>query len=323
MKKYLKMLSLLAVITGLSSCLKDEPIIANKPENIVEFYTTEAISSPPTALYPVYVKSYVVGVPAKINVVVSYSGTDTAPQDITLDVAVDPTALTKYNTKAAADGNQEYEQLPTSAYTFPTAPVVIKKGERRATITVDVVIPADFDFDKSFALPLTIKSTTFGTISGNFGSTLYAIGAKNKYDGEYTVDGTMVDNTSSALTGRYPINYYLITQTSTSNVLFDYVYAHTYGHEITSGGGPSYYGSFSPVFTFDADGNITNVVNYYGQPASNGRSAQLDPSGVNKFISGTPGEVGSKFQVKYFMLQPGSTIRSVFDETFTYVGPTP
>lgn len=317
------MLSLLAVIAGFSSCLKDKAIIASDPQNIIEFYTTEAISSPTTALYPVYVKSYVVGKPAKIDVVVSYSGTNTAPQDITLDVAVDPTALTKYNTKAAADGNTEYEQLPASAYTFPTAPVVIKKGERRATVTVDVLIPADFDFNKSFALPLTIKSTTFGTISGNFGSTLYAVGAKNKYDGEYKVEGTMVDNANSAITGRYPMNYYLITQTSTTNVLFDYVYAHTYGHQITSGGGPSYYGSFSPVFTFDAAGNITKVVNYYGQPASNGRSAQLDPSGVNKFTSGTPGEVGSKFQVKYFLLQPGSTVRTAFDETFTYVGSTP
>jgi hypothetical protein len=323
MKKYLKMLPVLALITGLSSCLKDEPIIANKPENIVEFYTTEAINSPVSALYPVYVKSYLVATPSKLNITLSYSGTEVAPQDITLQLAVDQTTLDKFNTKAEADGNQTYDLLPTSAYTLPATTVVIKKGERRAVLTVDVNIPTSFDFAKVYALPLTIKSASFGTISGNFGSVLYAVGAKNVYDGEYKVEGSLVDHTAPSITGKYPVNYYLITQTSTTNALYD-LGRGDFFHQILSGGSGSVYGDYSPVFTFDAAGNITKVVNYYGQPApSNGRSAGLDPSGENKFVSGTPGAVGSVFKVKYFLYQPGSTIRTEFDETYTYVGPTP
>jgi hypothetical protein len=202
MKKYLKMLPVLALVAGLSSCLKDEPIIANKPENIVEFYTTEAIGSPTTALYPVYVKSYVAGESNKFDVTVSYSGTEVAPQDITLQVALDPAALAKFNTKAEADGNTSYEMLPTDTYTLPTnLALVIKKGERRATFTIDVKIPLTFDFNKEYALPLTIKSSTFGTISGNFGSVLYRVGAKNKYDGIYEVTGSVLRAGDPVLSG--------------------------------------------------------------------------------------------------------------------------
>jgi hypothetical protein len=321
MKKYLKLLSVLILISGLSSCLKDEPIIGGKPQNIVEFYTTEAIASPTSALYPVYVKSYLVADPSKLNIILSYSGTDVAPQDITLQVEVDQATLDKFNNKANVDENQTYDMLPTNAYILPTKTVVIKKGERRATLTVDINIPATFDFSKVYALPLTIKSASLGTISGNFGSVLYAIGAKNKYDGEYKVEGTLVDRTVTSITGKYPLNYYLVTQTSTSNALYD-LGRDAFYHTILSAGSVSVYGDFAPVFTFDDAGNITKVVNYYGQPASNGRSAGLNPTGQNKFVSGTPGQNGSVFKVKYYMYQPGSNIRTEFDETYTYVGPT-
>jgi hypothetical protein len=202
MKKYLKMLPALALITGLSSCLKDEPIIANKPENIIEFYTTESIGSPTTALYPVYVKSYVAGEANKFDVTVSYSGSEVAPQDITVQVALDPDALAKFNTKATADGNTTYEMLPTDVYTLPTnLALVIKKGERRASFTVNVKVPLTFDFNKEYALPLTIKSTSFGTISGNFGSSFYRVGAKNKYDGVYEITGTVLRAGDDVLSG--------------------------------------------------------------------------------------------------------------------------
>ncbi|MET3977861.1 hypothetical protein ABIB62_000429 [Mucilaginibacter sp. UYP25] len=192
MKKYLKMLPVLALVTGLSSCLKDKPIIADKPQNIVEFYTTEGYLSSATAVYPVYGKSFVIGEDASFDVIVSYSGTETAPQDITVEVAVDPAALTKYNTKAAVDGDQEYGQLQTNVFSIQSGTVVIKKGERRATLKVKVKIPADFDFDGSYALPLTIKKASTGTISGNFGSVLYAIGGKNQYEGVYHSTGVRV-----------------------------------------------------------------------------------------------------------------------------------
>lgn len=323
MKKLLSIISALTLITGFTSCLKDRAEIGDKPQNIIEFYTTDSYVSGVNSQYAVYGKQYVAGAPGSFDVTVSYSGTDTAPQDITVEVAVDPDALAKYNTKATAIGDDTYDALPTTYYEIPTKTVVIKKGQRRATFPVNVSITSSFDFSKNYALPLTIKSATMGTVSGNFGSVLYAVGAKNKFDGEYKVEGTMVDLANSSITGKYPLNYYLKTLTASTDALYD-LGRKNYFHSILSGTDVSVYGDFAPVFTFDDSGNITKVVNFYGQPAaSNGRSAQLDPSGDNKFISGTPGTVGSKFKVKYVLLQPGSTVRTTFDETYTYVGSTP
>jgi hypothetical protein len=219
MKKYLRILPFVAMVFGLSSCLKDKALIATDKSNIVEFYTTEAIASAPTELYAVYVKSYVAGEPKTFDVTVSYSGSDVAPQDISVDVAIDEAALAKYNVKAAANGSTEYTMLPASAFTLPAnTTVVIKKGERRATFSVAVKIPADFDFNADFALPLTIKSASFGTVSGNFGTVLYKVGAKNIYDGVYSLTGTVLREGDPVLSGSVPegATMELTTLTSTS-----------------------------------------------------------------------------------------------------------
>ena len=135
----------------------------------------------------------------------------------------------------------------------------------------------------------------------------------NKYDGNYTLTGTMVDYTNAALTGKYPANVSLITQSANSVALWDLDYVNGYGHRILNGATDSWYGDFSPVFTFDANDNVISVTNRYGQPAGNGRSGELDPSGVNKWDSST-----KTLKVKYWMNQPGSTHRTLFDETFTW-----
>lgn len=323
MKKIISIVSTLFLVTGLSSCLKEKGEFGDKPQNIVEFYTTDSYISGVNSQYAVYAKQYVAGAPGSFDVTVSYSGTNTAPQDITVQVAVDPDALAKFNTKATANGDDTYEALPSAYYTIPTTTVVIKKGQRRATFPVNVSITSSFDFSKNYALPLTIKSASMGTISGNFGSVLYAVGAKNKYDGRYTVTGTLVDATQPAFTAKSPTGFDLYTATSSTAIMYDYGYAKTFGHRFLNAGADSYYGSYAPVFTFDDAGNVTKVVNFYGQPSGNGRSAALDPTGVNKFVSGTPGVKGATFKVRYFLLQPGSTVRTTFDETWVYEGPRP
>jgi hypothetical protein len=318
MKRYLKLIPLFAFVLGLSSCLKDDAIIGTTPSNIVEFYTTDPLGSSGSSVYPVYVKSFFSRPGQQFDVTLSYSGTDVAPQDITVEVGVDATALAKFN----AAGGTQYSLLPASAYTLPSTSFVIKKGERRVTFTIPVT-PAAFDFSLNQALPLAIRSSSFGTVSGNFGTVIYAIGARNKYDGLYTVTGSMVDNASAALSGRYPTDYYLQTQTATGVAMFDFTYSGTFGHQITSGGQPSYYGSYAPVFVFDANNNIISANNYYGQPAANGRGGRLDPTGQNRFISGTPGTVGAVFQVKYIMTQPTGTDRTIYTETWTFKGDRP
>jgi len=151
---------------------------------------------------------------------------------------------------------------------------------------------------------------------------MYNVQVKNKWDGQYTVTGTLTDNTTAAITGSYPNTVDLITQSATSDAYFDT--GNGYFHDILSGGVANVYGSYAPVFTFDpATNNITSVTNFYGQfSGSHVRSAELDPVGTNGYISGTPGAAGSVFHVSYFLSQGNpAVVRTTFVETFTYVGP--
>ncbi|MBL7970854.1 MAG: hypothetical protein JNL03_04965 [Prolixibacteraceae bacterium] len=87
----------------------------------------------------------------------------------------------------------------------------------------------------------------------------------------------------------------------------------------TAAGGASAWGSFCPVFKFDDNGNIIEVINDYGQPASNTRSAVLDPTGVNKYDPAT-----KSFKVSYYMVQPSVVAtpphyRARMVETYTFL----
>lgn len=166
-----------------------------------------------------------------------------------------------------------------------------------------------------FGIKLTSVSNSKYTLS-NLTEGYVKFSIKNIFDGIYTVDGSMIDMVNSSITGAYPFTAQLITQTANSVALFEPNYYGDYYHLILSGGGYSVYGKFSPVFTFDDNYNVTSVVNLYGQPSSNNRSAELDPSGINKFDPAT-----KTLKVKYWMNQPGH--RTSFDETFTYQGPRP
>lgn len=94
------------------------------------------------------------------------------------------------------------------------------------------------------------------------------------------------------------------------------------GYLILSGTSLSYYGSFGPVFTFDAITNkITSVTNFYGQPAGNSRSAQLDPSGSNQYDPNT-----KTMTIKFWMNEPNAVPiaphhRRLFINTLIYWGP--
>ncbi|MGO4292202.1 DUF4998 domain-containing protein [Chitinophaga sp. RAB17] len=128
----------------------------------------------------------------------------------------------------------------------------------------------------------------------------------------YICTGSMTDYTSATLTGPYPWNTTLRIISLYQLELVDDDNSHDVFHKIISGGTASYYGAFGVVFNMDNTFHIISVVNKYGQPSSNGRSAELDPSGVNQFDP-----VSKTLKVKYWMNQPGATHRTSFDETFT------
>jgi hypothetical protein len=239
---------------------------------------------------------------------------------LTVKLTPSASAVNDYNT---ANGTS-YVLLPSSDYTIlgDLNNITFAPGEAIKEIKIRLD-KTNMDLSQQYALAFTVSDVgANAVINKSLSTAVYSIGVKNKYDGHYQVTGSMVDLTSGALTGAYPWDVYLVT--SGPNTV--YIYDNYWGgdvHGILSSGSPSYYGSFGVQINFDPSGNgvINSVTNTWGQPASNTRAAQLDPSGINKWDPAT-----KKMDIKYFMLQPSvvpapPNIRTTFDEHFKYLGP--
>ena len=241
--------------------------------------------------------------------------------DTKVTIAVDNSIVTDYDSV----NDQSFDPMPADVFTAPTS-ITIPAGSLQGSGKLSVNIPKLLTYGSSFATGLRITAVSGG--SGQiqtFNSKIpIIVQVKNRYDGEYTVTGKMVDYSSATLTGPYPWDVYLITSGPNQVQLFDNDYGKSIDHKIqsTTNGvtGDSQYGVFGVVFNFDADGNVISVVNLYGQPSSNGRSATLDPSGINKYDPAT-----GSLDVKYWLDQPAvwTPHRVSFDEHYEFVGARP
>jgi predicted small secreted protein len=235
----------------------------------------------------------------------------------------DPTIVADYN---SAHGTN-YIPLPAAAFTVdPSNPfngtewtVTFNPGDHAKPIMIKLD-PTKLDLSKQYALGFTITDASGAKISNGLSSAMVEVGVKNRYDGIYRVTGTMVDIAAPTITGYFPQDVDLITIGAASVVMVPKDLGIP-GHLILSGTSLSYYGSFGPVFTFDlATDKVISVTNSYGQPAGNTRSAEIDPSGINKWNASD-----KSMDVKYFMKQPNTVttppnIRVFFDEHFQYLG---
>lgn len=236
----------------------------------------------------------------------------------------DPTIVADYNSQHGTS----YIALPAAAYQVdPGNPfsggnwtVTFNAGDHAKPILIKLD-PTKLDLSQQYALGFTITDGGGAKISNGLQSAMIEVGVKNRYDGYYRVTGTMVDIAVPTLTGYFPQDVALVT-TGANSVVMIPLDLGIPGHLILSGASLSYYGSFGPTFTFDlATDKVTAVTNSYGQPAGNTRSAEIDPSGVNKWDAAT-----KNMDVKYYMKQPNTVttapfIRVYFDEHFAYLGP--
>ncbi|MBF9251824.1 DUF1735 domain-containing protein [Pontibacter sp. 172403-2] len=219
MKKIKNILMLALAVSGLSSCLDEDPIFnPDDSPNIIEIKSAGgAIQSPVDAVYPLYVNSFDIVPEAEFPLIISYSGAGTAPQDITVNLEVDPEAMAEYNAWFNEDedpldeeeDHDAYKLLSESIYEFPTTTVTIPAGKREAVIMVKVK-PDMLDFDNSYAIPVSITESSAGIISGNNSTAIIAIGAKNEYDGTYTntYTSTLGNGTNTVdlvTTGQYSV----------------------------------------------------------------------------------------------------------------------
>jgi hypothetical protein len=258
--------------------------------------------------------------PQVIQVAVNLASTKTLGSALTVTLGLDTAAVTTYNHANGLDtgGNVPYTLLPAADYSVPSWTVTIPAGQHLVYMNINVntslVNPSGL-----FILPVKILSGGGQQIS-NYDELLLAVGAKNIYDGVYTVTGTLSDNTTSTITGDYPETVQLQTTSANTDAFYDPNLGNY--HAILSAGTESYYSSFGPIFTFSGS-TVTGVTNFYGQySGSHLRSGVLVSSGVNKYTSGSPGQAGSVFQVTYTMDQGNPGVpRTTFVETFTYQGP--
>lgn len=331
MKKYFSIILFTAAVTSLTSCLKDNKanLTSNNSPAVVEWSTAvtgDVPNSPAGSTYPLYIRAYDIAPSVDVPFEVNYTGGAAAPQDITVNIGIDNDAITQYNQEREDRDLQDSHLVPllSTLFTYPTS-VVIKKGERKATVVVKWNTAGVTDFAAEYTLALKITSAGSATVSGNYGTILVKTVVKNKFDGNFTVTATapMVDVTSPTLTGYYPLNSDLITVGQYSVKMYCYTYLQGLeGHPIKSNlTSNSYYGNFGPIFNMDAAGNVVSVTNFYGQGTnSSGRSARLDPTGVNKFTVSADGNTKT-LEVSYVMQQAGPTDRTFFHEKWTFVKP--
>lgn len=138
----------------------------------------------------------------------------------------------------------------------------------------------------------------------------------NKFDGRYSITGTIADKTEPRISAPAAKEYHLKTISNTEIEMFAPELGIS-GHLILHGGSLSYYSKFSVIVKFDpATNKAVSVRNVYGQPSENGRSAVLDPSGINTWDPAT-----KTIRIKYWMDEAGVTgHKTAFDETWTYIG---
>jgi len=289
----------------LSSCLKDSRYVdfaGSKP--LIELPSAAGITA---AGGPFQTEAFAISAtPSTFKIAVNIAAPNPLKTALTVKLGLDTAAITKYN---AANGTA-YTLLPTTDYSANFT-VTIPAGQNLGYVTVSVNTSV-IDPTQSYVLPIKIVDGGGQQIS-NYDEILYSVQAKNSYDGEYIITGTMTDVVAPADTDAYPEDVYLETTGANSVSLFDIGLGAPF-HAILGG-------TFDPIFTFNPTTNaITSVTNAYGQGTNTQqRSAVLDPTGVNKYTTGAPGAAGSVFQVSYYMVQAGAN-RTHFVETYTYKG---
>ena len=177
--------SFLLISIGLlvTSCLKDEIVLdPSKTNNVIEFGNPSDIISSEGANYFLYSKSFDIK-PEDTDYVltVSYSGVNTAPEDINVTIGVGAKViLDQYNTQQGTN----YVLLPPTAYSIPTTQVTIPRGQRTATAVVKIK-SSQLTFNEALAIPFTIVSASSGIISSNFRTIIVNVSPKNRIDGVY------------------------------------------------------------------------------------------------------------------------------------------
>lgn len=186
MKTHLKLYSVMFAlgICVFTSCVKEDNIFTDNgnggDNGIVELgdLPPTRAAGATTVTYTTVTKSFDAAAEVDVPVVINYTGVNGAPADVKVQLAI--------NNAAVSATSSTYTPLPTTLYTIPTNTVTIPKGQKNATFIVKVKASA-FNFALTYALGIQITSASSGIISGNYGTGVFILSAKNQWDGVYQV----------------------------------------------------------------------------------------------------------------------------------------
>jgi len=329
MKKiFIQSAFLVGAMAVLTSCLKDKGW--ENGEYGVDASNSAKVVSLPQSQEGISVFSLNADPPTEDidAVLVQLASSEPAKEDVNVTLVKDMSLVAAYNNANFTN----YIEMPSNTYQILNPgglTVTIPKGQHQAWLKVKV-IKANFDFTQSYAIGFSIGASTGGNvISGNYKSMILAITVKNKYDGLWTMNGTLVDVTTATLTAYPNAPVAFVTAGPSKVTMYNLIptnpaWYNLPFHAILSGAALSVYGGWAPEFNFNGTDNLVQVTNYYGNPnPANTRGSALDATGVNKYQ--VVGGVKS-IKAKYIMVQPSSvptppSYRTFFDMTFTYVGP--
>ncbi|HRT84378.1 MAG TPA: DUF1735 domain-containing protein [Bacteroidales bacterium] len=289
-------LSMLVVSLGFTSCLDDKNI-ENMEYGLINLNANKIIEIPAEATHEISMTLLPEGQKEITVGEIRLAAEKPASEDIVVTLTTDSSAVIL---------GEDAALFPANEISVP-ASVTIPKGQRSAPLIITVNTAALQSDPQYIAISIVKVDKPGYIISGNFNYVKLNMKIKHKYEGRYILTGTMehLPNPGAYLhITNYPgIDEYTVqlrTLDGKSLVFYDEIGWEDFMYPMmTAAGGFSGWGSFDPVFTFDDNGNITAVTNYYGQPATNTRSAELDPSGINKYDEAT-----KSFSVSYWMNQP-------------------
>ncbi len=322
MKLFYKISYFVTAVCFLTGCLKDDRNLIDpaNTNNVIEFANTANLVSPTTSRYPLLSINILMQANETYNAVVSYSGANNAPEDITVEVDVaDPAIITAYNTQNRP--SVPLVPVPTNLYTIATKKVIIKKGTRQVNLPITFT-NSNLLFAQGYALALTIKSVspTNHIISGNFNNMLFLLNGINKLDGIYTLKYRFGNNDRNY--DVTPVTWFysdvtLVTASATTSTMRNLnagTSVTTAVHAATSVGLPVSIPTFIPLLTYDPTSlRITNIAN---NTTSSPRTALPNPLVVdNRFDPATQSVFAS------FILRETARMDMIINDTLLYKSP--
>jgi hypothetical protein len=335
MKQIFKYTLGLAAVLSLGSCLKDKGF--NNGNYGINGADKSAIITMSAA--SVQVTSIAIDFVATSQVIdlsgIIYDADQPTTKDIivTFDtLSARPGGLvTNYN---LANPGNFLTPLPAAWYQFLSGLTVkIPAGSKVGTLQIRIPNATVLDVNLTYGLGITLVSNDAGvTTATNLKNAIFAISAKNKYDGWYDIKLKAVDWNSAAdpygiwnQPAQWPTvasnlwGVQMITAGATSVKMF------SPGHgafiHVIFGATPTTYsgfGSTAPKFTFDgatdAMVDVFNDVTPY--PPSNGRTFVMNPAVTDSRFDPATHNIYAAIILK----QPGRSDLKIYD-TLTYVQP--